>query len=280
MKIHLKRRFRLKVGLFLGLAGGFSQLSDSISAAPRPSAVMLGRAVVKRKNLATTTTLQANDRLYAGDIVATGGVQGATVQFADGSRVDMAGRSVLEITSPVNVGRGKLLFRALNGRMAAHLRPGKVVATRTALVRVRGTVILISVEDDGTSTLAVLEGSAEFFNPCGSVLVPAGSQSVAQPGNAPSAPAAIPDVQSLLNNWRNQNDVLAPFVTPAAQPVANIIGNGRIASPTRLPNYLRDAVDKLKTVPASERFIVVSALAKIKLINSSDCGCGIAKVSP
>lgn len=193
-------------------------------------AFVLGRVSVKRKNLATTTSLQANDKLYPGDVVAS--AKGATVQFTDGSRVDMADNAVLEITKPAGVGGGgKTLFRALNGRMAAHLRPGKVIATRTSLVRVKGTIVLISVDDDGTSTLAVLEGAAEFFNPCGSVLVPAGQQSVVKPGYGPTDPSAIPDVQGLLNQWRDQTDILKPFVQPGVQPAAATAADGPAPGP-------------------------------------------------
>lgn len=271
MNIHRRRKVHLGVTLFLVLGGSFGVCLDSASAAPKPMATVLGRVLVKRKNLATTTTLQANDKLYPGDVVATSYSSNASVQFSDGSRVDMAQRSVMEITSRSSVGGAKTLFRALNGRMAAHLRPGKVVATRTALVRVKGTVILISVEDDGTSTLSVLEGAAEFFNPCGSVLVPAGAQSVVQPGNAPTAPSAIPDVGALLRNWQDQSGVLSPFVGPNANiPVPPTTAPVVYELPDGAPEYLHSAVARLKAVPLTER---IQALASIKPTTNPDCGC-------
>ncbi len=277
MKILRGRNVHLTTTLLLILGGSFGVCATSASAAPRAMATVLGRVVVKRKNLSTTTTLQANDKLYPGDVVVTGLAGGATIQFADGSRVDMAGRSMLEITS--SAGQGKTLFRALNGRMAAHLRPGKVIATRTSLVRVRGTVILISIDDNGAATLAVLEGSAEFYNPCGSVLVPAGAESVVLPGNAPTAPTAIPDVQSLLKNWDDQADILAPFVKPDAAPAPGTIGYLQPYSPTGAPEYLQYAVDQLDARSSREQLLFTSALAEIKPKHASgkDCGCGGSK---
>jgi hypothetical protein len=219
-----------RLGVLLLAAGLLSGATETTLAAPRPSAFVLGQVSVKRKNLATTTTLQANDKLYPGDVIAS--AKGATVQFTDGSRVDMADNAVLEITKADSVpGGGKTLFRALNGRMAAHLRPGKVIATRTSLVRVKGTIVLISVDDDGTSTLSVLEGAAEFFNPCGSVLVPAGQQSVVKPGYGPSDPSVIPDVQGLLRDWRDQTDILKPFVQPGVQATGATAGDGPAPGP-------------------------------------------------
>ncbi|BCM94244.1 hypothetical protein IAD21_06147 [Abditibacteriota bacterium] len=262
-EVHLTTKF------FLVFVGGLGLLAESATAAPKAMATVLGRVLVKRKNLATTTTLQANDKLYPGDVVVTGLSVGATIQFADGSRVDMAGRSTLEITN--SAGHGRTLFRALNGRMAAHLRPGKVIATRTSLVRVKGTVILISIDDNGVATLSVLEGAAEFYNPCGSVIVPAGAQSTVLPGNAPTAPTAIPDVQALLRNWEDQTDVLSPFVKPGAQPVPNPIAYGYINGWG--PDYLQDAVAHLKARPANERLVFMTALANIKPKLNKDCGC-------
>ncbi len=183
------------------LAGDFLAGAPAAMAAPRPATVVSGSVVVRRKNLRTTTTLHANDSLNEGDVVATGATR-ASLQFNDGSKVDMSSDSAIEITKPTSVGQGKLLLRALNGRVSARLRPDKVIATRTALIRVKGTEIVISIAADGTTTLEVLEGAAEFFSPCGQVLVGAGKKSDARPGTAPTTPSDIPNLDALLKDWQ------------------------------------------------------------------------------
>ncbi len=195
--------------------------------APRPVATVRGSVIVKRKNLRTTTTLQSNDKLYEGDVVVTK-LASASVRFNDGSEVDMKNNTGLEITKPISVGKGKTLFRALNGRMTAHLRPGRVISTRTALVRVKGTIIYLDIEDDGTTTLCVLEGAAEFFNPCGQVLVPAGAQSTVEPGNAPQPPQVIPDIKSLWDDWRKGSGANGPVDPPVTNPVLTTQSNAQM----------------------------------------------------
>lgn len=183
------------------LIGDLFAMAPAVQAAPRPATILSGSVIVRRKNLRTTTTLHANDSLNEGDVIATGATN-ASLQFNDGSKVDMSSESAIEITKPAAVGQGKLLLRALNGRVSAHLRPDKVIATRTAMIRVKGTEIIITIADDGTTTLEVLGGAAEFFSPCGQVLVGAGQKSQAPPGQAPTTPSEIPNLDTLLKEWQ------------------------------------------------------------------------------
>ncbi|BCM88293.1 beta-barrel assembly-enhancing protease [Abditibacteriota bacterium] len=180
------------------LAGVGVFIFSDLQAAPRRAATASGNVTVRRKGLRTTTSL-AN--LQDGDVVSAGATN-ASLNFSDGSRVNMAAGSSLEITR--SGGKNNVLFRALKGRMAARLRPGKSVQTSTALVRVRGTEIHLVVDDDGTTALAVLEGEADFYNNEGqSVVVEAGQESVVHPGSAPSVPVAIQN-PGLLLEWTLQ----------------------------------------------------------------------------
>jgi hypothetical protein len=59
---------------------------------------------------------------------------------------------------------------------------------------VRGTYILLQVnEADGTTVLTVLEGSVDFYNEFGEVIVHESQQSTIAPGQAPTAPIPAPD---------------------------------------------------------------------------------------
>ena len=190
------RRSRSRGILLFFLAGCLFLIEISV-AAPRPTATVLGRASVKRKDLRTTTSLASSSLLGDGDIVTTGANK-ATLQFDDGSRVDMDRNSSLEITVAGTGGKG--LVRALKGRMLMRLRPGKTVTTRTALVRVRGTEIHLAVSDDGTTEIAVIEGEAEFANELGSVVVSTNQQSVARPGVGPTTPVSVANA-GLIIEW-------------------------------------------------------------------------------
>ena len=180
----------------LVLSGIFGGLV--LEAAPRPTTVLSGNVVVKRKNVSTTSSVGARGSLQAGDVVATSANSKASLQFADGSKVTLSGNSAVEITKP---GKNNTLVRALNGRVAASLKSGNR-RHGTGMIRVKGTEIVITVAPDGATTLEVLESSAEFFNPCGSVLVQRGERSEAKPGNAPSTPSQIPNLDDLLREWQ------------------------------------------------------------------------------
>lgn len=214
------------------LAGCGSTLLHSGWAAPEPVGTVTGNVLVRRKGIRTTTQLRANDRVYAGDVVVSPRGALTSLRFKDGSRVEMNSGASIEITANGSTSKGKPLFRALQGRMAVRLQPGRIVATRTALMRVKGTEFLLDVADDGTTTLTVVEGTVEFYNPCGDILVHESQQSTIYPGSPPSAPSAVPNLGPLLE-WRKalenpttNNGELQPTFDAAAK-VENISLSGQ-----------------------------------------------------
>lgn len=234
-----KTHHRFAWRVLLMIAGGSLFIQSDLQAAPRPTAIVSGNVTVRRKNLSTSTSL-----VQEGDVVSAG-ARNASLNFSDGSRVSMDAGSSLEITR-AGGGKNNVLFRALNGRMVARLRPGKSVQTRTALVRVRGTEIHLVVGDDGTTALAVLEGEADFTNNEGqSVLVEAGQESVVRPGSAPTVPVAIQN-PGLLLEWTLQIErVVLPretFLTnlrgPALQAAIVQRRAAAIAAPTDITAQL------------------------------------------
>ena len=197
----LATRIRWALPLVL-LAGGLCHPSPSL-AAPKPATVLAGSVVVKRKNVRTTTTLRANGQLEEGDVVASVSGGKASLSFADGSQVELAPESAVEIAPSAAKDGDKAMLRLLNGRIKARLTSGKTLATRTALVRVKGTEVVLAIAPDGATTLEVLEGAAEFSNPCGQVIVSAGMKSDLNPSSPPGTPTAIPDVKALLKEWES-----------------------------------------------------------------------------
>ncbi len=189
-----------------------------LSAGPRPAMLTSGNVIIKRKNVSTTSSMGGRGDLQAGDVVATSANSTASLQFADGSKVSLSGGSAIEITGS---GKNKTLMRALNGRVAAHLKSGQTIATRSAMIRVKGTEIIITIASDGATTLEVIEGAAEFFSPCGKVLVQHGERSEAKPGNAPSAPTQIPNLDALLKEWQTKNIEFDP-APEASRPMPRL----------------------------------------------------------
>ncbi len=186
-------------------------------AAPRPSATVYGNVAVKRLGVSTVSMLKSNDQLYAGDVVVTSANSKAGVRFKDGSQLELNSGTALEIASNSAAAKDHVLCRILQGKLTARLRPGIAVASRTALMRVRGTEFMVDVADDGTTTVVVIEGSVEIVNPCGNVIVLQSNQSSVQPGSKPSAPSPVPNLAPLLE-WRKELDNILPPDANAIPP--------------------------------------------------------------
>jgi tetratricopeptide (TPR) repeat protein len=178
-----------------------------------------GTLTVKRKGTAALTPLAVRGALNVGDIAGTGADGKATLLFSDGSQTRLNANSAIEITAPSSVGKGKQsLFRALSGEVWARLQPGKAAQTRAVNAGVRGTEFHLKVAEDGTTTVTVLEGEVDFFNPHGAVVVGESQQSVARPNAAPTAPVTVPNA-GLMIEWSLDLDrALIPrekfFITP------------------------------------------------------------------
>ncbi|BCM94249.1 hypothetical protein IAD21_06152 [Abditibacteriota bacterium] len=187
-------RFFIGASLLMG-----SVSSTKVFAAPKngnarlPMATvqtLLGAATIRPVNGGATTPLKLRRSLYAGDIVATGAGTKLTLLFQDGAQVRLRENTAVQIQSS-EAARGKAnLLRVLGGEIWARLRPGNVLATRTAALGVLGTEIRLAATDD-SSTLTVIEGAVDFHNDFGAVVVGSNQQSVAREGQAPTNPVAI-----------------------------------------------------------------------------------------
>ena len=113
----------------------------------------------------------------------------ASVLFIDETQVKLNAGAVLTIRevrrpggSPtqLELSRGEGWFRTKNPGS------GLTIRTPTAAAAVRGTEINLRIGASNETVLTVVEGSAEFSNPQGSILVNAGEEGTAVPGQAPT----------------------------------------------------------------------------------------------
>jgi tetratricopeptide (TPR) repeat protein len=113
----------------------------------------------------------------------------ASILFIDETQVKLNAGAVLTVrqvrsadgpASSMELQRGEAWFRTKNPRS------GLTVQTPAAAAAVRGTEINVRIGSAGETVLTVVEGSAEFFNPQGSLLVLAGEEGTAVPGQAPT----------------------------------------------------------------------------------------------
>ena len=113
----------------------------------------------------------------------------ASILFIDETQVKLNAGAVLTIrevrrdgaaASSMELQRGEAWFRTKNPRS------GLTVTTPAAAAAIRGTEINVRVGAQGESVLTVVEGSVEFFNPQGSIVVNAGEEGTALPGQPPT----------------------------------------------------------------------------------------------
>jgi hypothetical protein len=150
-------------------------------------------ATLKKSKTNTFVPLAKRSYLNAGDVVRTGAKGNARLLLVSGSQIRLGQNSAVQLTESTTVKGGRRsFFRALAGQVYARLAPNSAVRTPTAVAGVRGTYIRLDVDgNDGTTVLTVLEGSVDFFNDFGEVIVKESQQSTAAPGTAPTNPIHV-----------------------------------------------------------------------------------------
>lgn len=190
----MMRRWLFTVALACGLASTARAASVGIVT------TLTGNLAIRRHGGPSPAALSKGGAFDVGDVLSTAAGAKATLLFNDGSQVKLNANTTIQISAPNAGGGDQTLFRAITGEAWARLRQGRAVQTRSAIAGVRGTEISIKVDDDGTTTLAVLEGQVHFYNEFGAVEVGEAQQSVARVGSAPTAPVTIGN-SSLIVEW-------------------------------------------------------------------------------
>jgi cytochrome c-type biogenesis protein CcmH/NrfG len=126
--------------------------------------------------------------LFVSERVRTLEASRAAILFVDETQVKLNAGAVLTIRqvqrsgggSAFELSKGEGWFRTKNPRS------GLTIQTPAAAAAVRGTEINLRIGANDETVLTVVEGAAEFSNPQGSILVNAGEEGTAIPGQAPT----------------------------------------------------------------------------------------------
>ena len=163
----------------------------------------------------------AGERVEAGSRIRTGPGSAAALVFFDGSAIEMEAETeiaVIEMSSPQGNDRVILLEQALGQTYNRVQRSPKhesrfEIETPTALVAVRGTEFSTAVEMDGTTHVAVTEGTVEVTAQEMTVVVLVGQKTTVHPGQVPGDPVSMPQA----------TPVPKPTLTPTPTPTAKTI---------------------------------------------------------
>jgi tetratricopeptide (TPR) repeat protein len=127
--------------------------------------------------------------LFVTERVRTMAASRAAILFIDETQVKLNAGAVLTVrevrrtggaSTTLELSKGEGWFRTKNPQS------GLRIETPAAAAAVRGTEINVRVAPDNETTLTVVEGAAEFSNPQGSIVVNAGEEGTARPGQAPT----------------------------------------------------------------------------------------------
>ena len=189
----MNNRFQSLVGvtaLFLALFAGTPRASAQEGGAVSVLEVS-GPVEWQRANFPEWTVLSTNILLHPGDWVRTRARARALLRFSEVDLFRMDERSQVQIPAPA---RKRRLFDSLRGVFYFFHRgePGEV-ELRSRLVNsvVRGTEFNLSVAEDGTTILSVLDGEVGMSNQFGQITLTNGGEGRVYPGQAPTNTAMI-----------------------------------------------------------------------------------------
>ncbi|HSL20253.1 MAG TPA: FecR domain-containing protein [Vicinamibacterales bacterium] len=125
--------------------------------------------------------------LFVDERVRTLVASRASILFIDEMQVKLNAGATLTVTAVRGRGTDTTVFELLRGEgWFRSKRPGAaVIRTPAASAAIRGTEIDVAVGPDDTTVLTVVEGSVDVSNAQGSIVVNAGEEATARPGQAP-----------------------------------------------------------------------------------------------
>ncbi len=152
--------------------------------------------------------------LTYGDYIRTDKNGKADVLFNDGTEIVLRNNSQIQIVAPSSETQPLVVrvFGALS-EILVRARGKTEIRTAACNAAVRGTQFLIRLPSEEQTTLTVLEGAVDFYNPQGSVIVNADQQSSARVGGAPTPPVAV-DVTGLLSWSAEMSGLPVEFEAP------------------------------------------------------------------
>ena len=205
-------RFTLQTALCLVLfcAGAWSSVGNALPIAR----LRRVEPTVQLRHKSAKSWIVARERgaIVYGDTVQTGSKGKADILFANGTKVAMRARSSIEIIEPSNP-NNPLIIRVFGALSEVFVRPrgNTQVRTAAAIAAARGTEFIVRLPDENSTQVVVSEGSVDFINEQGQVLIQENQSSVARVGVAPTLPIAIDvsgelawtaDVIGLPLEWR------------------------------------------------------------------------------
>ena len=202
---------RCRLGLSLAALALLALLPARLAGAGQQGTVtnLAGQATVERAGESFPVTV--GTAVEGGDIVVTGPLAHTTMTLVDGSEVRLGADTRFFVEEPdAEDDTTATLFLIIGDLWARIVRtpaaPSRFsITTPTAVVGIRGTELGVAVADDGTTLVAVEEGSVEVASPDGPRTTLAAGEQTEIPLEAEGASLTISSFaggQPILADWR------------------------------------------------------------------------------
>jgi len=186
----------------VALAAGSWLLVTAVAHSQTPSAQPMvigweGKVEVSRPGTSPWDPARTNQILQAGDLLRTGARSRAIVRLSSGTDYRVGERSELRV--PADPGKRGVL-NLLKGVLYLFHRdkPGEFpVETPSGYAAVLGTEFVVSVAEDGTTRLDLIDGQVVLTNQFGKLPLVSGEAGLIEPGHEPRRTAAISTVRAV-----------------------------------------------------------------------------------
>lgn len=157
---------------------------------------------VSAREKAPFVAIGARGALFYQNIVRTGAGGSADILFSNGTQLAMKANSRIAIAPPQG-SNGPLVIRVFGALSEVFVRPkgNTQIRTLAAIAAARGTEFIVRLPREDQTEVIVNEGSVDFSNAQGRVVVQENQRSAARVGQAPTPPQRV-DVTGFLQ-WTN-----------------------------------------------------------------------------
>lgn len=197
-----KGKKSLLATLFLGLALAWTPPAGAAELAGR-LVLIEGQVAVRPAGTQIWQKARLHQNLVAGDMVRTGPNSRAAILCLDESQIKLNENTVMLLKSVAPSPRLRLgeiapAAQAKEPGSIYGVQQGEIwlrnkkeefffeLETPTVTATIRGTELNVRVQPDGTSSVILLEGDVKLSNPYGEVVLAAGEEGLARPGQAPT----------------------------------------------------------------------------------------------
>jgi len=158
-----------------------------------------GKVEVSRDDGASWKDATRFEDIFKGDLIRTGELGRVSILLVDQTMMKIGPKSLVKVVEAVpseKIEMGKIvkaalaklqrsLYKVFRGKIWLRSQAVFELETPVVAVGVRGTELVVLVEDDGETVVSMIEGMAEVRNPYGAIVIAAGEGAVAKVGLAP-----------------------------------------------------------------------------------------------